>query len=157
MWLAGCTTPAPPQPSTLRLSASFPAEAFLTQRAVLTGRGRQFAFNGYLAFSQTRGMRLVLTGDFGQILADVLVKHDGSVHVMQSGKILHPNWIRHYVAEDLKCVFAESPARHGSLQVLSPSHFILRRPWYVLDISIVETRVGDQPPALFETNQVRKL
>jgi hypothetical protein len=73
---AGCsTTPTRTMP---RVANAFPAEALITQRAVLTVRGRQYTLNGYLATSATAGQRLVVTGNLGDVLADVLVGPDGT-------------------------------------------------------------------------------
>jgi hypothetical protein len=38
---------------------------------VLTVLGRQFTLNGYLANSATNGQRLIITENFGGVLADV--------------------------------------------------------------------------------------
>ena len=69
---------------------SFPADALITQRGVLTVLGRQFTLNGYLASSATGGKRLIVTENFGSVLADVLVKPDGSVQVMRSSRAFKP-------------------------------------------------------------------
>src|SRR5450432_1790358 len=84
---AGCAAPEagtiydpPARPNPAKL---FPAEALVTQRAVLTVHGRQFTLNGYVAKSETRGLRLILTENFGGVLADVLVKPDGKIFVLK--------------------------------------------------------------------------
>ncbi len=46
-YLVGCATPAPQ-----RAAIHVKTNALLTQRAVLTIRGRQFTLNGYLALSE---------------------------------------------------------------------------------------------------------
>ena len=148
VWVAaGCASPPPdggPRPP-----GPAPAEGLVTQRAVLTLRGRQFALNGYLAQSATAGRRLIITETFGPVLADVLVKPDGTVRVLRSSRLLRPAWIGRYVAADMQCIFgapdAASPARQ-----LSASHFVIERRWYKLDLQIVETKPGPQPPELFD-------
>src|SRR5207302_8499857 len=102
--LAGCAISHPPQPI-VRPPASFPADALVTQRAILTARGRQFALNGYVALSQAHGKRLIISDTFGGILADVLVQADGAVRVIRSSRMLRSAWIRRYVAADLECIF----------------------------------------------------
>ena len=66
----------------------------MIQRAVLTVHGRQFTLNGYLALSKTGGKRLIVTENFGGVLADVLVKPDGEVFVMRSSQLFRPEWIQ---------------------------------------------------------------
>ena len=56
---AGCATAAPLN-SAPRAAGSFPADALVTQRALLTVRGRQLALNGYLALSAAGGKRLIV-------------------------------------------------------------------------------------------------
>ena len=148
---AGCATsqPAPPQnlPTTARL---FPPDALVIQRGVLSVRGRQFSLNGYVAKSETRGLRLVMTENFGGLLADVLVKSDGKVFVMQSKPPFRPAWVERYIAADLKCVFDDALATNCPVQVLSPTHFVLERRGYKLDLQTVEVKPGPQPAALFD-------
>src|SRR5262245_58539126 len=119
LFVGGCATPEPP-----RVTRAFPAEAFITQRAVLTARGRHFTLNGYLSLSQARGKRLILTENFGNVLADVLVKPDGAVHVMRSSTALHPSWIQRYVAADMQCVFDSRPNTKCRVTELSAKHFL---------------------------------
>jgi len=149
---AGCATPSP---STLAPQA-FPAEALITQRAVLTARGRQFTLNGYLARSETRGLRLLVTENFGNVLADVLVKRDGSVHVMRSSRVFRPPWIRTYIAADLQCVFGDAPAAGCPGRTLSPTHFVIERRWYKLDLHIVAINPGPQPAEMFDETTGRR-
>jgi hypothetical protein len=145
---AGCAG-APPGPVT-REPRSFPADGLVTQRAVVTARGRQIALNGYLALSAAGGKRLIVTQSFGQVLADVLVKPDGAVRVVRSSPMLRPEWIRRYVAADLECLFGEPPATECPVRTLSATHFLIERRWYSLDLQIVATQPGPQPPELFE-------
>lgn len=156
VWFAaGCATPAPrvqaPPPP-----ASLPLDGLVTQRAVLTARGRQYALNGYLAQSATGGRRLIITEMFGQVLADVLVKPDGTVHVMRSSRLLRPAWIERYVAVDLQCIFGGAPDAACPVERLSATHFVVQRRWYKLDVQIVETKPGPQRPELFDETQATK-
>jgi hypothetical protein len=155
IWLllaAGCATPPPPDvlPSA---AISFPADALVMQRAVLTARGRQFTLNGYLALSSTGGKRLIVTENFGAVLADVLVKPDGTVHVMRAGRIFRRAWIERYVATDLKCIFGGAQNAGCPVRVLSATHFVVERRWYKLDLQIVDTKPGPQPAELFDETQ----
>ena len=148
----GCATPPPG--SAPRETRSLLTDGLVTQRAVLTARGRQFALNGYLALSATGGKRLIVTQSFGQVLADVLVKPDGSVRVVRSSPMLRPEWIRRYVAADLECLFGDGPGTECPVRKLSATHFLIERRWYKLDLQIVETKLGPQAPELFdETHQ----
>jgi hypothetical protein len=153
LWLpAGCATPPVPN-NTPRPVVSVPANALVTQRAVLTVRGRQFALNGYLAVSETGAKRLIVTQSFGQVLADVLIKRDGNVHVMRSSPMLRPDWIRRYVAADVECIFGEGPSAEATecpVRILSRAHFVIERRGYNLDLQIVETKHGPQPAELFD-------
>jgi len=146
--LAGCATR--PLPDLPRSAADFPAEAFITQRAVLTARGRQFSLNGYLSLSRQRGKRLVVIGNFGGMLADLLIKPDGSRHIMRAARPLRPGWVKRFVADDLECVFGSAPAGHCPGQRISPTHFLIKRRWYSLDLQIVEIKPGPQPAEMFD-------
>jgi hypothetical protein len=146
--LVGCATLASVNMS--RPMASILPDELVTQRAVLTARGRQFALNGYFAHSAIGGQRLIITETFGHVLADVLIKCDGSVHVMRSSKLLRPAWIRHYVAADMQCVFGGAPDAVCPVRRLSATHFVIKRRWYKLDLQIVEIKPGPQPPELFD-------
>src|ERR1700679_3416460 len=99
---AGCAAAPPVQSHFIHTANLFPADGFITQRAVFSTHGRQFPLNGYLAVSETGGKRLVITENFGHILADVLVKPDGRVFVMQSSGMFPENYIRYGIAADLE-------------------------------------------------------
>jgi hypothetical protein len=149
---AGCATSPPPSPeiNPVRAARSFPAEALVTQRGVLTVRGRQFTLNGYVARSATRGLRLVITENLGGVLADVLVKADGQVFVLKSRSPFRPAWVEHYIAADLKGIFADAPATNCPVQVLSPTHFVIERRWYSLDLRTVAVNPGVQAAEMFD-------
>jgi len=140
--LAGCATPSRSAPS--GGPRSFPADALITQRGVLDMPGRQFPLNGYLATSATGAKRLIVTENFGRILADVLVKPDGTVRVMRSSRALRPAWIRDHMADDIRCFFS------GAGRWPSPTHFHIERRRYKLDLQIVEVKPGRQPAGMFE-------
>jgi len=146
---AGCTTPSSPV-NLPRVASSFPADALVTQRAVLTARGRQFTLNGYLAVSGSGGKRLIVMENFGAVLADVLVKPDGTVRVMRSSRIFRPAWIERYMAVDLQCIFGDAQTAACPVQTLSSTHFVVERRWYKLELHIVETKPGSQPAELFD-------
>jgi hypothetical protein len=143
---SGCATSSSP-PVVPHTARSFPVDAFVTQRAVLTARGRQFTLNGYLALSATGGKRLVVMENFSSVLADVLVKPDGTVHVMRSSPVFRPQWIERYVAADMQCIFGDAAC---PVKALSATHFVIERFWYKLDLQIVETKPGSQPADLFD-------
>jgi len=143
--LAGCATPEP-----LRAPRSFPPEALITQRAVLTTRGKQFTLNGYLSLSESRGKRLIVTENFGNVLADVLVKSDGTIHVMRSSPAFRESWIRRYVAADLRCVFDKTPNGKCAVTELSSKHLVIKRWLYSLDLQILDIKPGPQPPGMFD-------
>ena len=145
--LAGCATA--PESRLPFMGSSFPAEALITQRAVLSVPGRQFTLDGYLARSETRGLRLIVSETFGGVLADVLVKPDGTVQVMRSSRVFKPEWIRRFVAADLKCVFGNEPGEDCPGRQLSPTHVKIERRWYRLDLRILEIQPGPQPAELF--------
>jgi len=134
--LTGCATVPPRVP--VRVTTS----ALLTQRAVLTIHGRQFTLTGYLALSETNGMRLIMTSALGQVMADVLLKPDGAVYLMRPSPALRPEWIERYVAADMRR-FAESPT--PNLSIKDRSH--------TLELRTVETKTGPQPANLFEVPQ----
>jgi hypothetical protein len=155
---AGCAThqPAPRQNPAPRVASLFPPEALIAQRAVLTVHGRQFTLNGYLARSQTRGLRLVVTENFGGVLADVLVKPDGKTFVLQASPPFRPAWVENYLAADLKCLFGNMPETNCPVQVLSPTHFVITRRAYQLDLQTVEVKPGPQSAKLFDASQPEK-
>jgi len=153
-FLAGCATKE--LPPTVNLPPSpqlFPADALITQRAVLTVRGRQFTLNGYVARSATGGLRLIMAENFGGVLADVLVKPDGKVFVLQVKPPFRKSWVERFVAADLKCVFAGATEADCPVRVLSPTHFVIKRRQYELDLRTVEVKPGVQPPEMFEEPQ----
>lgn len=129
----------------------------MTQRGVLTVRGRQFSLNGYVARSATHGLRLIVTENLGSVLADVLVKTNGSVFVLKSRPPFQPAWVQNYIAADLKCVFSDVPSTNCPVQVLSPIHFIIERRWYKLDLRTVDVKPGVQPAQMFDEMQGGKL
>lgn len=129
---------------------AFPPEAFLTQRATLTARGRQFTLNGYLARSEQGGLRLIVTENFGNVLADLLVRPDGNAVVVRSSRAFRPGWIRNYMASDLKCLFGAAPDAGCEITVAAPDHLVIQRRWYRLDLRTVEVKPGPQPARLFE-------
>jgi hypothetical protein len=154
LFAVGCASVpknAAPRPANL-----FPADAFQTQRAVLTAFGKQFTFNGYLALSSTGGKRLVIMENFGNVLADVLVKPDGKVFVMRANKIFTTKRIRQFVAADLETIFGDQQTTKWPVQTLGENHFLLQRRWYSLDLRIVETRLGPQPSTLFDEAKALK-
>ncbi len=153
--LNGCTTA--PRTQIQRPPNAFPADALITQRGVLTVfGGKQFTLNGYLASSATNGQRLVLTENFGGVLADVLVTPDGKAHVMKSSRAFKPKWIERHVAADVRCLFGAAPESDCPGQVLGPNHFLLQRRWYKLDVQIVNIQPGIQPAPLFDASQAQK-
>jgi hypothetical protein len=135
----------------------FPPDAFMTHRAIFTARGKQFALTGYLVLSESRGKRLIISQQLGQTMADLLVKADGTVHVMQSSPAFKPEWVRKYVAADLECIFGKHPHKQCPVQVLDANHFLIKHFFYKLDLRIVETKVGPQPEKLFDPGQAGKL
>jgi hypothetical protein len=153
---AGCATntlspPQYPSPS----EKSFPANGFITQRALFTARGQQFALNGYLALSETSGKRLVITENFGHVVADALVKPDGKIFVMQSSRMFSEKYIRFGISKDLECIFGNA---NNGCPVKTPgtNHFLIQRHGYTLDLRIVEIKIGPQPLELFDETKAPK-
>ena len=145
---SGCASPAPAP--AWRPNRPAAVEGMITHRAILTARGRQFTLNGYLATSATGDRRLIVTEMFGQVLADALVKSDGSVHVMRASRVLRPAWITHFVVGDMLCIFGPPPAGECPVEQVSADHYVISRRWYSLDLRVVETKPGPQPRELFE-------
>jgi hypothetical protein len=156
MFLAGCAG-APPSPTGVPHPAiSLPADGFITQRAVLSIRGRQFPLNGYLAVSETGGKRLVVTENFGQVVADVLVQPDGEIRVMQSSQMLTADSIRRGMAVDMQSLFGGVANEDCPVELLGPDHFLVKRRAYTLDLRILEVKTGLQPAALFDASKAKK-
>jgi len=152
----GCATAVRPTPSTPHPTGLFPPSGLITQRATLTVRGRQFALTGYVALDATQGRRLIVTELFGHVLADVLVKRDGSVFVMRSSPMLRPAWIRRYLAADLECIFGGTPEAGCPVRMPEENHFLIERRWYKLDVRTVETRPGRQSAEMFDETRAEK-
>jgi hypothetical protein len=146
----GCVT-RKAEPS--QAAPAFPKDAFIIQRGVLTARGKQFTLNGYLSLSEKRGKRLIIMENFGSVLADVLVKPDGAIHVMRSSAAFPPQWIRRFVAADLQCITRGTPEKKCRVEVLSPTHMIVKRFWYSLDLHTLEIKAGEQPARMFDETQ----
>jgi hypothetical protein len=147
---AGCVAPPAAQSHFSPPPHLFPADGFITQRAVFTARGRQFPLNGYLALSETGGKRLVITENFGHVVADVLVKPDGEIFVMQSSRMFSPKYIRLGVAADLQCVFGGATNRDCPVEMPGTNHFMIKRHGYTLDLRILDVKPGAQPANLFD-------
>ncbi len=155
VFLSGCATA--PRTQIQRPAQTFPADALITQRGLLTVfGGKQFTLNGYLATSATNGQRLVLTENFGGVLADVLVTPDGKAHVMKSSRAFKPKWIERYVAADVSCLFGSAITNNCPGETLGPNHFLIQRRWYKLDVQIVNIQPGSQPATLFDATQAEK-
>ena len=153
---AGCATRPPVKTaptSAPHQTWSFPPEALITQRAILTARGRQFAWNGFLSRSEPGGLRLLITADFGQVIADVLVKPDRQVVVMNPGRMLRPAWIRNYVAHDLADIFGVNPPPDPAVRMIDPNHFAINRRWSSLDLRVVQITPGPQSPERFDATR----
>ncbi len=150
--LTGCAT----APKSLLPRATPPTDALITQRGVLKVLGRQFTLNGYVALSATGGRRLIVTENFGSVLADVLVKPDGSVHVMRSSRAFKPEWIRKYLAADLECLFGPGPRENCPGEQIGPDHYRITRRWYSLELRTVETKPGPQSAEMFDASKAEK-
>jgi hypothetical protein len=135
---AGCATAPPAKP--VAPPVTFPADALITQRAVLTVRGREFALNGYLARHATEGQRLVITENFGAVLADLRLKPDGAVEVLRSSALFPPDRIERYLAADVRSVFGPTLPGDAPVQVLATNHFRIHRRAYQLDLRILEIK-----------------
>lgn len=146
LW-TGCATA--PRQQIQRPQDSFPADALITQRGVLKALGREITLNGYLASSSTNGQRLIITQNFGGVLADVLLKPDGKVYVMRCSRPLRPEWVERYIAADVRCLFGNGAEKDCPGQMLGTNHFLIERRWYRLDLHIVETKPGLQPLEMF--------
>lgn len=151
---AGCATK--PRSHFSSPADSFPADALITQRGVLTVLGRQFTLNGYLASSATHGRRLIVTENFGTVLADVLVKPGDEAVVMRSSSAFKPKWIHDYLAADVRCIFGGAPEAECPGSRLSPTHFVIQRRWYKLDVTIVNIKPGLQPAEMFDATKAEK-
>jgi hypothetical protein len=152
----GCATSRKslePKPETAQL---FPQEALVTQRGILTILGRQYTLNGYVAKSATHGLRLIMMENFGTVFADVLVKPDGKVFVMQAKSPFQPEWVERFIAADLKCIFSDTMETNCPMQMLSPTHFFIKRRWYKLDLQTVEVKAGEQPVTMFDESTALK-
>jgi hypothetical protein len=146
---AGCVI-TPPPGNMPRVANSFPADALMIQRAVLTVHGRQFTLNGYLALSKIGGKRLIVTENFGAVLADVLVKPAGKIYMIRSSQLFRPEWVQRYVVADMECIFGDTSQANCPEKMSSPTHFVIEHRGYTLDLQIVETKPGPQPPGLFD-------
>lgn len=155
LFAAGCTS-TPPVKNYSATPAMFPSEGLLVQRAMFSAIGRQFPLNGYLAISATRGKRLIITESIGMTMADVLIKPDGKVYVMQSSRMFPAHYIRSLVAEDVKCVFGGTTKRDCPVTMLATNHFVIQRTGYKLDLRIVETKTGAQPDSMFDETKAKK-
>lgn len=152
--ITGCASV--PKTSFRPASSPFPPDALVTQRGVLTVLGRQFTLNGYLSLNAAGAKRLVLTENFGNVLADVLVTPDGAAHVMRSSRAFKPEWIRRYLAADVQCLTGGSTAEGCPGQCLSETHFLVQRRWYKLDLQTVKVVAGPQAATLFDPSRAEK-
>jgi hypothetical protein len=155
LFLAGCASA--PRLQLPRGSINLPADGFITQRGVLTVfGGKQFTLNGYLATSATNGHRLVITENFGNVLADVLIQRDGSARVMKSSAAFKEEWIERYIAEDVRCMVGLSSATDCPGRVAGTNRYVIERRWYKLDLQTLNTKIGAQPIEMFAVPSVSK-
>ena len=152
--LVGCATP--PKTSFRPTATPFPPDALITQRGVLTVLGRQFTLNGYLALNAAGGKRLVVTETFGGVLADLLITPDGTAHVMRSSRALKPEWIRRYLAADVQCLTGGTTVEECPGEMISPTHYLVQRRWYKLDLQTVNVKPGAQPAPMFDASRSEK-
>jgi len=148
---AGCA--APPKTSFRPTATPFPPDALITQRGVLTVLGRQFTLNGYLALSSTGGKRLVVTETFGGVLADLLITPEGTAHVMRSSRAFKPEWIRRYLAADVQCLTGGTTSEECPGEMITPTHYLVQRRWYKLDLQTVNVKPGAQPATMFDASR----
>jgi hypothetical protein len=148
--VAGCASTPPPEHPFTRQANLFPTDGVLVQRVLFTARARQFPLNGYLALSAAGGKHLVVTENFGNVMAELLIKPDGKVFVLRSSRMFPEKYIRRLMAEDVKCVFGGTPMLDCPVTMPETNHFVLDRGGYKLDIRIVETKTGMQPASMFE-------
>ncbi|MBK7997951.1 MAG: hypothetical protein IPK15_04270 [Verrucomicrobia bacterium] len=154
--LLTCSCASVPKTSFRPATSPFPSDALVTQRGVLTVLGRQFTLNGYLALNATGGKRLVVTENFGNVLADVLVTPDGTAHVMRSSRAFKPERIRRYLAADVQCLTG-GPTNEGCPgEHLSEMHFRVQRRWYKLDLQTVKVAAGTQAATMFDPSRAEK-
>ena len=146
----GCASVSPPQKAFTRPAGMFPAEGMVVQRAVFTVYGRQFALNGYLALSPTGGKRMIITETFGNVMADVLVKPDGTVFVMRSSRMFPEKYISKLLVPDMNCVFGDQPAADCPVTMPDPNHFVIHRGPYHVDLHILDIKTGPQRADLFD-------
>ena len=118
--------------------------------------GRQFTLNGYLSLNGAGAKRLVLTENFGNVLADVLVTPDGTAHVMRSSRAFKPEWIRRYLAADVQCLTRGPTAEGCPGEYLNEAHFLVQRRWYKLDLQTVKVAAGPQAATLFDPSRAEK-
>ncbi|HEU6449167.1 MAG TPA: hypothetical protein VFV23_12080 [Verrucomicrobiae bacterium] len=151
LMFAGCVTHHFSPPPGL-----FPANAFITQRATFTARGKQFPLDGFLAMSETGGKRFVITAMMGVVVADILVKPDGKIYIMRSSQMFPEKYIRNGVARDLECIFGGADDKNCPVQMLDRKHFIVHRFGYTLDVRILDVKPGPQPAKLFDETKAAK-
>jgi hypothetical protein len=148
---AGCATP--PKTSFRPAATPFPPDALITQRGVLTVLGQQFTLNGYLALNADGGKRLVVTENFGGVLADLLITSDGTAHVMRSSRAFKPKWIQRYLAADVQCLTGGTTSEECPGEMMTPTHYLVQRRWYKLDLQTVNVKPGPQPATMFDASR----
>ncbi len=154
LMLAGGCASTPPSHFT-RPDSAFPAEGLIVQRVLLTIHGRQFALNAYLAQNPANGKRLVIAETFGAVMADVLIKPDGTAVIMKSSRLFPEKYIRKLVVPDVECVFGSKPEENCPVSMLDTNHFIMKHGPLTVDLRIVETKPGAQPASLFNESPVK--
>ena len=96
---------------------------------------------------------MIVTETFGNVMADVLVKPDGTVFVLKSSRLFPEKSIRKQMVPDLECLFGPETVTNCPATMPEPNHFIIDRGWNKLDLHIVETKPGVQPAKLFDETQ----
>jgi hypothetical protein len=154
MFICGCAGESPK--ISVSPAGNFPAEAFVTQRAVFSAGTKQYPLNGYLALSAMRGKRLIVTGPFDAVMVDVLVKPDGTISVLQTSRMFSARSIRYGVASDLQNIFGGAPMLPAPVLTPETNHFIINHGRYVLDLRVVQVKAGAQPDSMFDATRILK-
>jgi len=109
------------------LAMLYPEQARMTHRAILTVRGRQFAFDGYVAKAGDN-LRLVATGAVG-LIGELKWSRNGGAEIIRNGPFFRPAWSKDYMARDLALLLAP-PVKTLTTGWLSDGRIVL---WQAID------------------------
>jgi hypothetical protein len=92
-----------------RADGLYPESFRMLHRVVLTVRGRQFDFTGYVLIKRPDQLRVVAFSELGGTLFDVLSRSPGQVQMMRKPAGIKPQWLARFMVETVRMLYCFKP------------------------------------------------